>query len=87
MKEVSATPYKITFDRILNDWDLTGPVGARGVLRFGTANEAANYARWAASLQDGGVLEIRDKAGNIFRTEKLQPKATTQIVDSKLPLA
>ncbi len=73
--ESARTPlYKVFFDQILNEWHLTGEVGAQGLLRFESANFAASHARWAASLQDGGTLEIWDKDGKLFRTEKLAPK-------------
>lgn len=74
MNPAESSTYKVAYDQLLNEWHLTGPVGARGLLRFDTARSAAHHARWEASLQAGGVLEIWDRDGKLYKTEDLPAK-------------
>jgi hypothetical protein len=41
-------------------------VGAKGYLRYTTARDAADYARWDAR-DTGGSIDVFDKYGQLYR--------------------
>ena len=41
---------------------MIGPVGAKGCLRYTTARDAADYARWDAR-DTGGIIDVLDPTG------------------------
>ena len=67
--------YLIEYQPSRGLWLLTGPVGARGSLLFETAKEAASHARWAARC-DGGVIEVYDPKGHLFKTIEVEADET-----------
>ena len=67
--------YLIEYQQSRGLWLLTGPVGARGSLLFETAKEAASHARWAARC-DGGVIEVFDVHGRLFKTISVRADET-----------
>jgi hypothetical protein len=42
-------------------------VGAKGCLRYTTARDAADYARWDARDTGGKKIEIFDQQGQLYR--------------------
>jgi hypothetical protein len=68
--------YSVRFQSRDRSWLLSGPVGARGRLLFQTAREAASHARWAAR-SSGGVIEVFDPEGQIFKTIEVEGDETS----------
>ena len=62
---------------------MIGPVGAKGCLRYTTARDAADYARWDAR-DTGGIIDVLDQQGQLYR--KICIKADA-LADSAFVLA
>jgi hypothetical protein len=48
MSQAPVPTYRVEYEPSRGSWLLTGPVGAKGYLRYTTARDAADYARWDA---------------------------------------
>ena len=64
------------WSRRCHAWLLTGPVGAKGYLRYTTARDAADYACWDAR-DTGGNIDVFDQNGQLFR--KISVKADDSV--------
>ncbi|MDB4526811.1 hypothetical protein N9183_01190 [bacterium] len=53
-------------------WLLTGPVGANGYLKYQTARDAAEYARWDAR-DTGGTIDVFNQQGRLYRSIVIEP--------------
>ena len=58
--------YRVEYELSRGSWLLTGPVGAKGYLRYTIARDAADYARWDAR-DSGGTIDVFDQRGRLFR--------------------
>jgi hypothetical protein len=47
-------------------------VGAKGYLRYTTARDAADYARWDAR-EKGGKIDVFDQQERLFRSIVIEP--------------
>jgi hypothetical protein len=47
-------------------------VGAKGYLRYTTARDAADYARWDAR-EKGGTIDVFDQQERLFRSIVIEP--------------
>jgi hypothetical protein len=47
-------------------------VGAKGYLRYITARDAADYARWDAR-EKGGTIDVFDQQERLFRSIVIEP--------------
>ena len=63
---------RVEYEPSRGSWLLTGPVGAKGCLRYTTARDAADYACWDAR-DSGGIIDVFDQQGQLFR--KISVKA------------
>jgi hypothetical protein len=72
MSQPPVPTYRVEYDPSRGSWLLTGPVGAKGFLRYVTARDAADYARWDAR-DTGGIIDVFDQQGQLFR--KISVKA------------
>ena len=68
--------YRIEYEPSRGSWLLTGPVGAKGCLRYTTARDAADYARWDARDSDGNI-DVFDQQGGLLR--KISVKADDSV--------
>jgi len=68
--------YRIEYEPSRGSWLLTGPVGAKGCLRYTTARDAADYARWDAR-DSGGNIDVFDQQGGLLR--KISVKADDSV--------
>ena len=66
MPQAPIPTYRVQYEPSRGSWLLTGPVGAKGCLRYTTARDAADYARWDAR-NTGGKVEIFDQQGQLYR--------------------
>jgi hypothetical protein len=67
MSQAPVTTYRVEYEPSRGSWLLTGPVGAKGCLRYTTARDAADYARWDAR-DTGGTIDVFDQQGQLYRT-------------------
>ena len=66
--------YRVEYEPSRGSWLLTGPVGAKGCLRYTTARDAADYARWDAR-DTGGTIDVFDQQGQLFREISIKADA------------
>ena len=66
MPQPPVATYRVEYEASCDSWLLTGPVGAKGYLRYTTARDAADYARWDAR-DTGGTIDVFDKHGQLYR--------------------
>ena len=76
MSQPSVPTYRVEYEPSRGSWLLTGPVGAKGYLRYTTARDAADYARWDAR-DTGGIIDVFDQNGQLFR--KISVKADDSV--------
>ena len=76
MSHLTVPTYRVEYDPSRGSWLLTGPVGAKGFLRYVTARDAADYARWDAR-DTGGTIDVFDQNGQLFR--KISVKADDSV--------
>ncbi|MDB4472873.1 hypothetical protein N9078_01505 [bacterium] len=67
MSQAPVPTYRVEYDPTRGSWLLTGPVGAKGCLRYKTARDAADYACWDARDR-GGIIDVFDQQGRLFRS-------------------
>ena len=67
MPQPPVPTYRVEYEPSRGSWLLTGPVGAKGCLRYTTARDAADYARWDAR-DTGGTIDVFDQQGQLYRT-------------------
>ena len=67
MPQPPVPTYRVEYEPSRGSWLLTGPVGAAGCLRYQTARDAADYARWDAR-DTGGTIDVFDQQGRLFRS-------------------
>ena len=63
MSQAPVPTYRVEYEPSRGSWLLTGPVGAKGCLRYTTARDAADYARWDARASGGKKLATEPKIG------------------------
>ena len=66
MPQEPVPTYQDEYEPSRGSWLLTGPVGAKGFLRYVTARDAADYARWDAR-DTGGIIDVFDQNGQLYR--------------------
>ncbi|MDA7898749.1 hypothetical protein N9B11_00750, partial [bacterium] len=67
MSQPPVPTYRVEYEPSRGSWLLTGPVGAKGCLRYTTtARDAADYARWDAR-DTGGTIDVFDQHGQVYR--------------------
>ena len=66
MPQAPVPTYRVEYEPSRGSWLLTGPVGAKGCLRYKTARDTADYARWDAR-DTGGTIDVFDKQGQLYR--------------------
>ena len=66
MPQTPIPTYRVEYEPSRGSWMLSGPVGAKGFLRYMTARDAADYARWDAR-NSGGKIEVFDQQGRLYR--------------------
>ncbi len=66
MPQAAVPTYRVEYEPSRGSWLLTGPVGAKGRLRYKTARDAAEYVRWDAR-DSGGTIDVFDKQGQLYR--------------------
>ncbi len=76
MPQPPVPTYRVEYEPSRGSWLLTGPVGAKGYLRYTTARDAADYARWDARDR-GGNIDVFDQKGQLFR--KISVKANDSV--------
>jgi hypothetical protein len=57
MPQAPVPTYRVEYEPSRGSWTLTGPVRAKGFLRYGTGRDAVSYARWDAR-NTGGKVEV-----------------------------
>ena len=67
MSQAPVPTYRVEYEPSRGSWLLSGPVGAKGFLRYTSARDAAEYARWDARDR-GGKIEVFDHQGRLFRS-------------------
>ena len=72
MPQAPVATYRVEYEPSRGSWLLTGPVGAKGFLRYVTARDAADYARWDARDR-GGRIEVFDQQRRLFRSIVIEP--------------
>jgi len=72
MPQAPVPTYRVEYEPSHGSWLLTGPVGAKGYLRYTTARDAADYARWDAR-DTGGTIDVFDQQGRLFRSIVIEP--------------
>ena len=78
MPQPPVPTYRVEYEPSRGSWLLTGPVGAKGFLRYVTARDAADYACWDAR-DTGGRIEVFDQQRRLFRSIVIEP---TELADS-----
>ena len=63
---------RVEYEPYRGSWLLTGPVGAKGCLRYTTARDAADYACWDARDR-GGKIDVFDQQRRFFRSIVIEP--------------
>ena len=76
MPQPPVPTYRVEYEPSRGSWLLTGPVGAKGCLRYTTARDAVEYARWDAR-DKGGTIDVFDQQGQLFR--KISVKADDSV--------
>ena len=76
MPQAPVPTYRVEYEPSRGSWLLTGPVGAKGYLRYTTARDTADYARWDAR-DTGGIIDVFDQNGQLFR--KISVKADDSV--------
>jgi len=76
MSQAPVPTYRVEYEPSRGSWLLTGPVGAKGFLRYVTARDAVEYARWDAR-DTGGTIDVFDHQGQLFR--KISVKADDSV--------
>ena len=71
MSQAPVPTYRVEYEPSRGSWLLTGPVGAKGCLRYQTARDAADYARWDAR-DTGGTIDVFDQQGRLYRVIKVK---------------
>jgi hypothetical protein len=71
MPQAPVPTYRVQYEPSRGSWTLTGPVGAKGCLRYTTARDAADYARWDAR-NSGGKVEVFGIEGKLFKTIEVE---------------
>ena len=71
MSQAPVPTYRVEYEPSRGSWLLTGPVGAKGCLRYTTARDAADYARWDAR-DTGGTIDVFDQQGRLYRVIKVK---------------
>ena len=71
MPQAPVATYRVEYEPSRGSWMLTGPVGAKGYLRYKTARDAADYARWDAR-DTGGTINVFDQQGRLYRVIKVK---------------
>ncbi|MDB4764356.1 hypothetical protein OAG21_03855 [Akkermansiaceae bacterium] len=71
MSQAPVPTYRVEYEPSRGSWLLTGPVGAKGYLRYTTARDAADYARWDAR-DTGGTIDVFDQQGRLYRVIKVK---------------
>ena len=71
MHQQPVPTYRVEYEPSRRSWLLTGPVGAKGYLRYTTARDAADYARWDAR-DTGGTIDVFDQQGRLYRVIKVK---------------
>ena len=66
MPQAPVLTYRVEYEPFRGSWLLSGPVGAKGCLRYTTARDAVEYARWDAR-DKGGNIDVFDKQGQLYR--------------------
>ena len=74
MHQKPVATYRVEYDPSRGSWLLTGPVGAKGCLRYTTARDAVEYARWDAR-DTGGTIDVFDQQGQLFRKISIKADA------------
>ena len=82
MPQAPVATYRVEYEPSRGSWLLTGPVGAKGCLRYTTARDAADYARWDAR-DTGGTIDVFDKQARLYRVIKVK---SDDLVDAGLVL-
>jgi hypothetical protein len=82
MPHAPVPTYRVEYESSRGSWLLTSPVGAKGYLRYTTARDAADYARWDAR-DTGGTIEVFDQQGRLFRSIVIEP---AELADSAFVL-
>ena len=72
MSQPPVPTYRVEYEPSRGSWLLTGPVGAKGCLRYKTARDAADYARWDARDR-GGKIDVFDQQERLFRSIVIEP--------------
>ena len=67
MSQAAVPTYRVEYEPSRGSWLLIGLVGAKGCLRYTTARDAADYARWDAR-DTGGTIDVFDQQGQLYRT-------------------
>ena len=71
MAQAAVPTYRVEYEPSRGSWLLTGPVGAKSCLRYTTARDAADYARWDAR-DTGGTIDVFDQQGRLYRVIKVE---------------
>ena len=71
MPQSPVPTYRVEYEPSRGSWLLTGPVGAKGCLRYTTARDAVEYARWDAR-DTGGIIDVFDQQGRLYRVIKVK---------------
>ena len=71
MPQAPVPTYRVEYEPSRGSWLLTGPVGAKGCLRYTTARDAVEYARWDAR-DTGGNIDVFDQQGRLYRVIKVE---------------
>ena len=66
MPEAPVTNYRVQYEPSRGSWLLTGPVGAKGFLKYQAARDAAEYARWDAPV-NVSTINVFDQKGHLYR--------------------
>ena len=74
MPQAPVPTYRVKYEPSRGSWLLTGPVGAKGCLRYTTARDAVEYARWDAR-DTGGTIDVFDQQGQPFRKISIKADA------------
>ena len=72
MPQAPVPTYRVEYEPSRGSWLLTGPVGAKGYLRYTIARDAADYARWDAR-DSGGTIDVFDQQRRLFRSIVIEP--------------
>ena len=65
MPQAPVPTYRVEYEPSRGSWLLTGPVGAKGCLRYTTARDAADYACWDARDRGGKLMFLTSSGGSL----------------------